>query len=78
VSSRLRRRHGWPVVLALVQACGEPILLFEIRRRKMSKESNFFKRALNALVEGRTRQAERYVAQYERDHVRSESKVNKH
>lgn len=43
----------------------------------MSKESNFFKRALNALVEGRARQAERYVAQYERDHMPSESKVNK-
>ncbi|MET0438502.1 MAG: hypothetical protein ABW043_13510 [Devosia sp.] len=43
----------------------------------MSKESNFFKRALNALVEGRTRQAERYVAQYERDHTPSEAKVNK-
>ena len=43
----------------------------------MSKESNFFQRALNALVEGRTRQAERYVAQYVRDHMRSESKVNK-
>lgn len=43
----------------------------------MSKQNNFFKRALNALVEGRTRQAERYVAQYERHHVQSESKVNK-
>ena len=42
----------------------------------MSKESNFFQRALNALVEGRARQAERYVAQYERDHMPSESKMN--
>ena len=43
----------------------------------MSNQSNFFKRALNALVEGRTRQAERYVAQFERAHVQSEAKVNK-
>jgi hypothetical protein len=43
----------------------------------MSKQNNFFQRALNALVEGRTRQAQRYVAQYERDHTASESKVNK-
>lgn len=43
----------------------------------MSKQNNFFQRALNALVEGRTRQAERYVAQYERDHAQSKSKVNR-
>ena len=43
----------------------------------MSKDSNFFKRALNALVEGRTRQAQRYLAQYERAHTESEAKVNK-
>lgn len=43
----------------------------------MSNRNNFFQRALNALVEGRTRQAQRYVAQYERDHVQSELKVNK-
>ncbi len=34
----------------------------------MSKKNNFFQRALNAIVEGRTRQAERYVARFERDH----------
>ena len=44
----------------------------------MSSRNNFFQRALNALVEGRTRQAERYVAQYQRDHKQPESKVNKH
>ena len=43
----------------------------------MSKQNNFFQRALNAIVEGRTRQAERYIAQYERDHSHSELKVNK-
>lgn len=43
----------------------------------MSTESNFFKRALIALVEGRTRQAERYVAQFDRAHAHSEAKVNK-
>ncbi|HWV22282.1 MAG TPA: hypothetical protein VN036_14745 [Devosia sp.] len=43
----------------------------------MSKQNNFFQRALNALVEGRTRQAERYIAQFERDHAHSEAKVNK-
>lgn len=43
----------------------------------MSKENNFFQRALNALVEGRTRQAERYVAQYDRAHTPSEAKMNK-
>lgn len=34
----------------------------------MNKDKNFFQRAFDAIVEGRTRQAERYVAQYERDH----------
>lgn len=43
----------------------------------MSSHNNFFQRALNALVEGRTRQAERYVAQYQRDHTPSEAKMNK-
>lgn len=43
----------------------------------MSSRNNFFQRALNALVEGRTRQAERFVARYERDHMPSESKVNR-
>jgi len=41
----------------------------------MSKQNNIFKRAIDAIVEGRTRQAARYVAQFERD--RSEArKVN--
>jgi hypothetical protein len=43
----------------------------------MSKQNNFFRRALDAMIEGRTRQAERYVAQFERDYARAESKVNK-
>jgi hypothetical protein len=35
---------------------------------QMSKQNNLFQRAVNAIVEGRTRQAERYVARFERDH----------
>ena len=34
----------------------------------MSKQNNFFQRAINAIVEGRTRQAERFIARFERDH----------
>ena len=41
----------------------------------MSKQNNIFYRALNAIVEGRTRQAERYVARFEREH-NSGRKVN--
>ena len=41
----------------------------------MSKQNNLFQRAFNAIVEGRTRQAQRYIAQYERDHAPS-GKVN--
>lgn len=42
----------------------------------MSNRPNFFQRALNALIEGRTRQAERYVAQFERDHRIDRNRVN--
>ena len=35
----------------------------------MSKQNNFFQRALDAIIEGRTRQADRYVAQFERNHA---------
>lgn len=42
----------------------------------MSKNRNFFQRAVDALVEGRARQAERYVAQFERDHDLRRDKVN--
>jgi hypothetical protein len=31
-------------------------------------QKNFFQRTVDAIIEGRTRQAERFVAQYERDH----------
>jgi hypothetical protein len=34
----------------------------------MSNPQNFFRRALDAIVAGRTRQAERYIARFERDH----------
>jgi len=43
----------------------------------MSKQSNFFQRTFNAIIEGRTRQAERFVAQFERDHQQADKKVNK-
>lgn len=42
----------------------------------MSNRPNFFQRTLNAIVEGRTRQAQRYLAQFERDHLIDRSKVN--
>lgn len=41
----------------------------------MSKRNNIFRRALDAIVEGRTRQAERYIAQFEREQAGS-GKVN--
>ncbi|WP_158625949.1 hypothetical protein [Arsenicitalea aurantiaca] len=34
----------------------------------MTKSRNFFARAFDAVVDARTRQAERYVANYMRDH----------
>ena len=34
----------------------------------MDKGKNFFQRTVDAIVEGRTREAQRYIAQYERDH----------
>lgn len=43
----------------------------------MDKQNNFFQRALNAMIEGRTRQAERYVAQFQREHGPAQNKVNK-
>ncbi|GEM_PF-677994 len=42
----------------------------------MNKDRNFFQRAMDALIEGRTRQAERYVAQFERTHRSTHNKVN--
>lgn len=33
----------------------------------MNRDKNFFQRAVDAIVEGRTRQAERYVARFERE-----------
>ena len=43
----------------------------------MASQNSFFQRALAALVEGRTRQAQRYLAQDDRAHPESEAKVNK-
>lgn len=42
----------------------------------MQSEKNFFQRAVNAIVDGRTRQAQRFVAQYNRDHGIVPNKVN--
>ncbi len=41
----------------------------------MNKNRNFFLRAVDALVEGRTKQAERYVARFEREYS-ERNKVN--
>jgi len=64
------------ILLAVVTALANPILHSRDKERKMSKNRNFFLRAVDALVEGRTRQAERYVAQFERDHGLKRDKVN--
>ena len=42
----------------------------------MNSQKNFFQRAVDAVIEGRTRQAQRYVNQFERDHGRVSNKVN--
>lgn len=42
----------------------------------MTQQKNFFQRAVDAIVAGRTLQAERYVAQYRREHGLDQSKVN--
>ena len=41
----------------------------------MSSKPNFFQRALNAVIEGRTREAQRYVAQFQRYHGADYGKV---
>jgi hypothetical protein len=43
----------------------------------MSQDKNFLKRAFDAIVEGRTRQAERYVARFEREHPNLNGKLTK-
>lgn len=42
----------------------------------MTRKANFFQRAVNAIVEGRTRQAERFIARFEREHNYDGSKLN--
>lgn len=42
----------------------------------MNSQRNFFQRAVDAVIEGRTRQAQRFINQYERDHARTSNKVN--
>lgn len=41
----------------------------------MSKPTNFFQRTLNAIVEGRAREAERYVARLNLDHFGERAKA---
>ena len=41
----------------------------------MNKDRNFLQRAVDAIVEGRSRQAERYVARYSREHAALGEKV---
>src|SRR5690606_31524786 len=71
----VRSGHGWLDPLAVVTALANPILHRRDKERKMSKNRNFFQRAVDALVEGRTRQAERYVAQFERAHGHKHDKM---
>lgn len=40
----------------------------------MSRANNFFQRAVNAIVEGRSRQAKRYLDQYDREHGHNEAR----
>jgi hypothetical protein len=42
----------------------------------MSKDKNFFQRAFDAMIEGRTRQAERYVARLNGETDTDSRKVN--
>lgn len=42
----------------------------------MAKQNNFFRRAIDALVESRTRQAERYVLRFQSQHSHLNNKVN--
>ncbi|WP_272906549.1 hypothetical protein [Devosia sp. SL43] len=43
----------------------------------MANDKNFFSRAFDALVAGRERQAQRYVAQFERDYGKLNGKLTK-
>lgn len=42
----------------------------------MSQGQNFFRRVMRAIIEDRTRRAERYLATYSFDQQKSEAKVN--
>lgn len=43
----------------------------------MAQDKNLFTRALDALIAGRERQAQRYVAQFERDYGKLNGKLTK-
>jgi hypothetical protein len=43
----------------------------------MSQGKNFFQRALDAVIEGRTREAQRYVERFQRDHQRARDGLTK-
>ena len=43
----------------------------------MNKQSNFFQRAVNAVVEGRSREAARFIARFEADHPTLRNSVTK-
>jgi hypothetical protein len=55
----------------------EPNLVSEQRRAKMANDKNLFSRALEALVAGRERSAQRYVAQFDRDYGKLNAKLTK-
>jgi hypothetical protein len=55
----------------------QPILSYGSRQEtEMSKDKNFFQRAFDAMIEGRTRQAERYVARINSESTTGSRKVN--
>lgn len=43
----------------------------------MERDKNFFSRAFAAMIAGRERQAQRYVAQFERDYGAQRNSLNK-
>ena len=43
----------------------------------MANDKNFFARAFDAVIAGRERAAQRYVAQFEREHGRRNTRLTK-
>jgi hypothetical protein len=77
VKTSMHAWHGCRVGLALVRAGFDPILHVTSLETEMQQNRNFFQRAVDAIVEGRSREAERYLARFDRDFGRSADKVNR-